>query len=217
MIEHEVVKYLLTGDLYFDLGAHKGEKADTFIQKYVRSVLVEPQPEMVELLNKKYGNNRLVEIIPMGVGASLDILEMSINSKEPVLSTFSEEWKNGRFQKTTWDQTVDVQITTIDELIKKYGNPRYIKIDVEGYEFQVLKGLTSKTGIISFEFTAEYVNNAIKCIMYLDALGYKNFNISLGENNNFSLEKFLDKQSIINILVANSIEHKLLWGDVYAN
>jgi FkbM family methyltransferase len=217
MIQHEISKFLISGDIYFDLGAHKGEKAEIFIGKGVKSILVEPQPDLILILKDKYLNNTMVEIVPMGVGESFNVLEMSINSTEPVLSTFSEEWKLGRFEKTIWDKRVDVQITTIDFLIKKYGHPRYIKIDVEGFEFQALKGLTSKTGIISFEFTAEYINNAIKCVKYLDSLGYKHFNISLGESVNFALESFLDKENIINILRSNSIEHKLLWGDVYAN
>jgi len=217
MNQHEISKIFLPGDIYFDLGAHKGDKADAFIKKGYKCILVEPQPDLLYILNEKYINNPMVEIVPMGVGEKFDIIEMSISSKDPVLSTFSDEWKRGRFEKTVWDKRVDVQITTIDSLIKKYGHPRYIKIDVEGYEFQALKGLTNKTGIISFEFTAEYVKNAINCILFLDGLGYKYFNISLGEQFNFALENFVNKQEVINILISNAAEHNLLWGDVYAN
>lgn len=63
---------------------------------------------------------------------------MSISSTEPVLSTSSEDWKLGRFINTVWNQKKDIQIATFDILIKKYGNPRYLKIDVEGYELEVL-------------------------------------------------------------------------------
>lgn len=217
MSQHEIVKYMMPGDVYFDLGAHKGDKADLFISKGAKAILVEPQPELVIILNQKYINNKNVEIVPMGVGENFNILEMSINSSDPVLSTFSEEWKLGRFQNSNWDKRVEIQITTIDSLIKKYGNPRYIKIDIEGYEFEALKGLSSKSGVISFEFTAEYVNNAVKCIKYLDILGYKSFNISIAESQNFALENFVSIEELIKILISNSTEHKLLWGDIYAN
>jgi FkbM family methyltransferase len=214
---HKIINYFMPGDIYFDLGAHKGDKADPFIHKGYKCILVEPQPELIKILNERYINNPFVEIVPMGVGERFDILEMSINTAEPVLSTFSEDWKIGRFEKNIWDKRVDVQITTIDTLISKYGQPRYIKIDIEGFEFQALKGLTIKTGIISFEFTSEYIKSAINCIRYLDNLGYRYFNISLGEQVDFSLESFVSKDMIISILLANSNEHKLLWGDVYAN
>jgi hypothetical protein len=142
---------------------------------------------------------------------------MSISSSQPVLSTFSADWKLGRFVGATWDQKIDIQIITLDLLIKKYGFPRYLKIDVEGHELEVLRGLSHKVGIISIEFTAEYINNAFKCISYLDALGYTKFNLSLGESHSFELSNFVLKDELINILSINSIKYPLLWGDIYAN
>jgi hypothetical protein len=80
-----------------------------------------------------------------------------------------------------------------------------------------LRGLSYKVGIISIEFTAEYINNAFKCISYLDALGYTKFNVSLGESPSFALNDFVPKDELIEILIANSKQHPLLWGDIYAN
>jgi FkbM family methyltransferase len=78
----------------------------------------------------------------MGIGHSIDVLEMSISSEAPTLFTFSSEWKMGRFKNIQWDKKLDVQITTLDILIKRFGEPRHIKIDVEGHEFESIKGLT---------------------------------------------------------------------------
>lgn len=217
MQDNEIIKKFVPGDIYFDIGAHKGIKADLFIEKGYKSILVEPQPILSKFLSEKYIKNPLVTIIPMVVGKCVDILEMSISTAEPVLSTFSSQWKEGRFKNTIWDEKTDVLITTLDLLISKYGNPRYIKIDVEGYEFEVLKGLTRRLGIISIEFTSEYINNTINCIGYLDFLGYTKFNVCLGENEKFSLDTFINKDEMINILKINASEHPLLWGDVYAN
>jgi FkbM family methyltransferase len=214
---HDVINFFAPGDIYFDVGAHKGDKADYFLQKGYECVLVEPQPNLVEHLRQKYQDQPLAHIVPKGLGKEIDILEMSISSTEPVLSTFSEDWKLGRFINTVWDQKKDIQITTLDILIKKYGNPRYLKIDVEGHELEVLRGLSSKVGILSIEFTAEYISNTFKCISYLDALGYTKFNISLGESSSFALDHFIGKEKIIAILSDNAKQHPLLWGDVYAN
>ena len=67
----------------------------------------------------------------MGLGKSQQKMEMSINSKQPVISTLAEHWKTGRFSDSKWDKKIIVDITTLDELIKKFGDPKYIKIDVE--------------------------------------------------------------------------------------
>lgn len=214
---HDVINFFAPGDIYFDVGAHKGNKADLYLDKGYECVLIEPQPELVEYLLNKYKNNSFVHVVPKGLGKEIDILEMSISSTEPTLSTFSEEWKLGRFVGSTWDQKRNIQITTLDFLIKRYGNPRYIKIDVEGYELDVLRGLSSKVGIISIEFTSEYINNALKCISYLDELGYSKFNLSLGEKHSFELDKFVQRDEIIAILTLNSKENPQLWGDIYAN
>lgn len=214
---HEIIKFFAPGDIYFDVGAHKGDKADFFLSKGHECVLIEPQPKMVDHLQYKYKDEPLAHIIPKGLGKEIDILEMSISSSEPALSTFSEDWKLGSFITTVWDQKKDIQITTLDLLIKKYGSPRFIKIDVEGHELEVLRGLTSKVGIISIEFTSEYINNALKCILYLDTLGYTKFNLSLGESPSFGLKNFVHKNELITILIKSSKEHPLLWGDIYIN
>ena len=214
---HHIINFFAPGDIYFDVGAHKGNKSDFFISRGFESVLIEPQPNLVEQLIKKYKDEPLVHIIPKGLGKEIDILEMSINSSEPELSTFNEDWKLGRFIGKKWAENKDIEITTLDLLIKKYGNPRYIKIDVEGYELEVLRGLSYKVGIISIEFTTEYIKNALKCISYLDELGYTKYNISLAENSSFLLDKFVKKNEFTEILIKISKEHPLLWGDIYIN
>jgi Methyltransferase FkbM domain len=47
---------------------------------------------------------------------------------------------------------VDVPIKTLDQLITAYGRPKYIKIDVGGYELPVIRGLHTKVDLMSFEY-----------------------------------------------------------------
>ncbi len=96
-IMHDITNFFAPGDIYFDVGTHKGDKADYFLGKGYECILIEPQPELVKHLRNKYRDEPLVHIIPKGVGKEIDILEMSISSSDPVLSTFSEDWKLGRF------------------------------------------------------------------------------------------------------------------------
>ena len=56
------------------------------------------------------------------------------------ISTFSEEWKQGRFADYKWDRKVIVEVGTLDELSALHGTPKYCKIDVEGFEDRVLTG-----------------------------------------------------------------------------
>ena len=72
----------------------------------------------------------------------------------------------------------EVETTTLDKLIKNYGEPELIKIDVEGYENIVLKGLTKKVKKICFEWNEECPESLYDSLENLDKLGYEKFSIS---------------------------------------
>lgn len=74
-------------------------------------------------------------------------------------------------------ETRMVQTTSLDALIKQYGRPYLIKVDVEGYELQVLKGLSTKEGKICFEWHEESSTELYDCLDRLKELGYEEFGI----------------------------------------
>ena len=211
---HDVSKFLNEDDLFFDIGAHLGDKSKELIKKKINVVMIEPQPECIRILRELYSANPLVTIIPKGLGRSNQKLEMSINTKQPVISTFAEHWKTGRFSYSNWDKKIMVDVTTLDDLINKFGEPNYIKIDVEGFEHEVILGLTKKSGIISFEFTSEFIEDAFKSINYLISLGYSDFNFSIGERRKFYTE-WKDAGAIKELIKTVIKEDHLLWGDLY--
>jgi hypothetical protein len=73
-------------------------------------------------------------------------------------------------------------VTTLDALIERYGEPAFVKIDVEGFELEVLKGLSRRVPALSFEFTPECADTALACVAHLDSLGFSGFNYSPGES-----------------------------------
>ena len=211
---HDVVKLLNPGDLFFDIGAHLGDKSKQFIDKNLKAIMLEPLPQCIDQLKAKFKNNDNVEIIQKAVGRESGNMALEVNSKTPTISTMAKHWKKGRFSGEKWDQKILVEMTTLDHLIKVYGIPNYIKIDVEGFELDVLFGLSQKVGIISFEFTSEFFDQTILCLNYLKKIGYNEFNFSIGERRkffyNWSNIDYLTKE------IKKEIQKdKLLWGDIY--
>ena len=187
------------GDLVFDIGSCVGEATDEYLKAGARVVAVEPRKDLIKHLKHKYKSNSKVIIIDKGVASKQGARLFMLSSDVRTLSTFSEEWKTGRFAACKWEKPTIVSVTTLDELIKQYGLPRFCKIDVEGYEYEVLKGLSKPIPYLSFEFASEFMYNAGRCIATLELLGYKRFNVGLAKDPNLlmkqwvSIEKLLSK------------------------
>ena len=211
---HDVTKLLNSGDLFFDIGAHLGSKSKQFLDKNLKAIMVEPLPQCVEQLKIKFKNKDNVEIIQKAVGRATGNMTLDVNTKMPTTSTMAKHWKNGRFSNEKWDQKITVEMTTLDHLIKIYGVPKYIKIDVEGFEFDVLMGLSQKVGIISFEFTSEFLDQTINCLNHLKKIGYHEYNFSIGERRKF-YSNWSNTEDLIQKLRNEIINDKLLWGDIY--
>jgi len=84
------------------------------------------------------------------------------------------------FLKTIYFENLvprDAQTITLDKMIELYGQPDLIKIDVEGYEGTVLRGLTSKTKKLCFEWSEEFPEELNNCITILENLGYEKFGV----------------------------------------
>ena len=71
-----------------------------------------------------------------------------------------------------------VPVTTLDSLIALYGEPDFCKIDVEGFEKEVFKGLSRPLARLSFEFHAEFLGETFACLELLRELGLYRFNFT---------------------------------------
>jgi len=99
-------------------------------------------------------------------------------------------------------------------LIEDYGVPSFIKIDVEGFEYEVIKGLSHPVKFISFEFTPEYIESSIKIIDYISKQWNVLWDYPLGESMKLTLDFFVIDSKIINVLYGYRDDNKL-FGDVY--
>ena len=96
--------------------------------------------------------------------------------------------------RVKWTNRIDVPLLTVDLLSSRYGVPRFVKIDVEGYEEQVLSGMSFSPDFLSIEFHTSTLDMSCRCLTRLK--GYE-FNLILDEEPQFVGSDWLSSAEII--------------------
>lgn len=212
-------QFITPGALVFDVGANIGNRSKIFVHLAGRVVAVEPQKRCVKILKMLQTQFPQLEIVCSALGASSGKAKMLISS-DHTLSSLSEEWvesvkTSNRFGGDVWRSRAVVQVQTMDDLIQEYGTPSFIKIDVEGYEDEVLAGLTSSVPAVSIEFTPERMSQSFRSIDRLNALGLNSFNFVLGEATTLNLPLWVSADNLKQHLLFYEGD-TVSFGDIYA-
>jgi FkbM family methyltransferase len=212
-------RFVRPGDLVFDIGAHVGDRVAAFRRLGARVVAVEPQPALVTALRLIHGRDRDVVIEAAAVGRAAGTVALRLNLDNPTVSTASPEfiaaadgapgWHGQR-----WTASADVPMTTFDVLIARHGVPAFAKIDVEGFEAEVLCGLSRPVPALSFEFTTIQREVARACLARCQALGFLRYNAALGESQTFAHADWVGADEIGRWLDTLPVEANS--GDIYA-
>lgn len=180
-------KLLDSDSLCFDVGANIGEKSEAFLVAGARVVAFEPQPQCMRELKARCSHYRSkFHAVHNAVGAEPGEATLYTRERSGIAS-FHQDWIS------PVQSSIQVPITTLDHAINEFGKPDYCKIDVEGWEFEVLKGLTQPISLLSFEYhiTERGINTTAACIDYLSNLEKILINIVPSEMHSFVFQEWL--------------------------
>jgi FkbM family methyltransferase len=205
------------GDLVFDVGAHVGNRTLALVACGTRVVALEPQQPFYNFLRRTLPDG--VTLLPYAAGANPGRARMAVSSLHPTMSSLKpgldEQLASAPgFEKVSWDSEQLVAVTTLDIVIRDYGLPTFIKIDVEGFEAEVLEGLSLPVACIAFEYLNANLDVTRSCLTRLDALGPYAYNLTCGENYSFYLSEWSPSSEIISVLEKST--DRSTWGDIYA-
>lgn len=215
--------FLGPGDVGFDIGAHVGSRVRAWRRLGARVIAVEPQPDFVRILRLFFGRDRGVTIVPEAVGAQPGTAQLALSTATPTVSTMSPDWiesvtADRGFARVRWDRAVEVKVTTLDDLIAVHGEPAFCKIDVEGFEVDVLAGLTRPLRGLSFEYLPPAHDSALAALAHLERLGAAGdgyvYNYSPIETMRMASERWLDATELVRLL--DRFRPLGRSGDVYA-
>ena len=212
-------QFIKPGDLCFDIGANFGNRTSVFLELGAKVVALEPQANCIAYLNKKFANKAI--FLQKGAGEKNEIKDFYVSEKYNELSSFSKNWLNtlkDRVGETTFDKIEKIEMVTIDTLIEEYGKPAFIKIDVEGFEDKVLKGLTKNFTYLSFEFAVpEMLNNLITCLQIIHHnYPLATYNFSVGEKSTITNKTWATFTEMIALVNQNNFITNYA-GDIYVS
>ena len=130
-----VLHSLRDSDIFVDIGANVGSYTLLAASEIgSKTISIEPVPKTFEILEANISINKIqskVDAFNVGLGSEKGQLKFT-KSLDTMNHVVVGESKN----------TIDVSIVTFDNLIK-IQQPTFIKIDVEGFETEVLKGMAN--------------------------------------------------------------------------
>ena len=182
-------KKLKNINIFLDVGAHEGESIEIFVKNFTINKIYsfEPSPINFLKLNNKVNlfskNFKDLEIYIENVGLGKEKKRIDLKQlNESSSSTINEINKNSKYFKkkffflnklNTKDfyKNIDIQIIRLDEYLNnnsiEYIN--FMKVDTEGYELNVLKGLGTKIHNVQYiMFEHHYHDMLIKTYKFSD-------------------------------------------------
>jgi FkbM family methyltransferase len=179
IIEHFTPKQ---GDIVVDIGAHMG-RYTIISSKRVgtngKVVAIEAHPGNFEMLNRNIKLNQLTNVIPLNyaVYSKETKIKLYVPGEESGYTVYNTIMSNRTGNE---DKFVEVNANTLDYLLQlnqiREEEVNWIKIDVEGAEFEVLKGATnvlSKSKDIALLIEIHGPDNYIPVVEFLNLYNFK--------------------------------------------
>ena len=190
--------------LVFDIGANIGRMAETFASLGARVVALEPNRDCLRRIEISHGDGR-IETIQAVAGPKNGLAVINVSDTRHDMSSLSEPWMaamqhaHGEFQNL-WSRRLTIPMLTLDTLVQHYGDPYFIKIDVEGFEESVLDGLSVQPPLLSFEFHLTYFDAAVRCLNKSLFAADSKFNFAFEDPVQFELPDWTTREGVQRVL-----------------
>jgi FkbM family methyltransferase len=215
--EKNTYRLLLSGvdyknELVFDVGANKGDKSAIFLALTKKVIAFEPSEKWFSFLIKRFRNQN-IELFNFALGGTETFLEYYEIDNNEAYNTLSRK----HIETTVTTRGIStlnsvkskkVKVEIIENFITRFGKPIYIKIDVEGYEYEVIKGLKTAVPIISFEANLpEFYDETIQIIEYLTNNLSDKYKFNFIAESSFLFDQFQSKEEAKKVLQKTSFRY----------
>jgi FkbM family methyltransferase len=192
------------GDLCFDVGAHLGNRTRVLASLGCPVVAVEPHPYLAKYLREKLAANPKVAVVEAAVASSAGVATLYYQPRNLTISSLKLDWPEKlagrRSPSSSFSEGVTVAAVTLADLIAKHGVPKYLKLDIEGADVEVLATLTEPLDVVSFEHVPRLAAQTAEALAILAKLAPYRFNFFPRETHRFSLPSAVRGDALLEAL-----------------
>lgn len=218
--------FIQPGDLVFDIGANRGRKTWIFRKLGAKVVAVEPLfafgYEFVPEFWWKFEQD--AKVIPVARAISRHRTAIiHINKFMPYVSSIDKAWMTESAHSPKNKQPYykpkslikrTVAAITLDGLMGIYGIPKFMKVDVEGAENEVIQTLSVPVPALNMEFHQDWL--PIEAMKHMGGLGHYVWNYCLGTFPDFIAPHWMHRADLIAYMRKHLTEKgDGSWGDIY--
>jgi FkbM family methyltransferase len=166
----------LESDLIIDVGSHEGDDTGFYLAKGFRVIAIEADPSLACRVRQRFSTQIKAGklcVLNAAIANRPGLCSLMEHEVEKQWSTVIEDAiksKPGKFHR------IVVPAITFDEVLKLFGVPYYLKVDIEGAEIEVIRFLKASDPLprfISFEVSLD----AFAILDWLMQLGYGQFKL----------------------------------------
>ena len=131
----ELLAAVRPGDTVWDVGANVGVYAAQFVEQGAANVVCfEPAPAAIAALRDRFLRTSKVQVMPIALAKERGVAAFAADGASP---------NNQIGGSNTSLPTIEIQVRSGDEALTEFAlpHPNVMKIDVEGYELEVVEGL----------------------------------------------------------------------------
>lgn len=164
----------MVNNLIYDVGMHNGDDTAYYLSLGYTVIAIEASPELVAAAQLRFEASlaaKKLTILNIGIASKEGVLDFYLNKKNSVWNSFDKAIGTREGADV---EIIKVRTKSLHEILREYGRPFYLKIDIEGNDIICLTSLTNeveKPAYVSAEV------NGIDLILKLHELGYTRFKL----------------------------------------
>lgn len=173
----------MDANLIFDVGLHRGEDSEFYLKKGFKVVGIEANAKLCDSVRERlatYVESGQLTIVNGAISDRPGPVTFYVNDHISEWGTTSKEWAARNERLGTKSFEVSVMGITFDDVLKRFGVPYFLKIDIEGADLLCLKALKAsqtKPKYVSIESNKTSWPDLLAEFRLLKDLGYSKFKI----------------------------------------